>query len=233
MTMSDSRRETLRLFCDTVVPRIERDPDPGGFWARSASELGVPQGVEQLLATLDAELHAGLMELLDAIDSQGLARMPSPELPRAGASQHLARLARGRRRDPGAHRHDALPRLRNAGPADRPQSELGGLRLPRARPWPRGRCRSRSSRSCPRTARRSRRTWWWSAPGRAARRRGDAGAGRQEGVRPRGRRATSTSPTSSGSSCRPTRRCTGAADRLRPPTATSRSRRARRSAAGR
>jgi choline dehydrogenase-like flavoprotein len=77
MALTDTQRETLRLFCDTVVPRIERDPDPGGFWARSASDLGVPDGVEQLLGTLDEQLQAGLCALLDAIDSQGIARMPS------------------------------------------------------------------------------------------------------------------------------------------------------------
>src|SRR3954470_24155335 len=77
MTLSDSQRETLRLFCDTVVPRIERDPDPTGFWGRSAADLGVPEGVEGLIDTLDEELQAGLLELLDAIDAQGIARMPS------------------------------------------------------------------------------------------------------------------------------------------------------------
>jgi hypothetical protein len=45
MALTDTQRETLRLFCDTVVPRIERDPDPDGFWARTASDLGVPGGV--------------------------------------------------------------------------------------------------------------------------------------------------------------------------------------------
>jgi choline dehydrogenase-like flavoprotein len=77
MTLSDTQRATLRLFCDTVVPRIERDPDPLGFWARTASDLGVPEAAEGMLATLDEELLAGLLQLLDAIDAQGIARMPS------------------------------------------------------------------------------------------------------------------------------------------------------------
>ncbi|MEA2450226.1 MAG: hypothetical protein QOG63_2158 [Thermoleophilaceae bacterium] len=77
MTLSDTQRETLRLFCDTVVPRIERDPDPTGFWARTATDLGVPEGVEGLIDTLDDELRGGLLQLLDAIASQGIARMPS------------------------------------------------------------------------------------------------------------------------------------------------------------
>jgi choline dehydrogenase-like flavoprotein len=77
MALTDTQRETLRLFCDTVVPRIDRDPDPGGFWARTAGDLGVPGGVEALIESLDAELQAGLGQLLDAIDAQGIARMPS------------------------------------------------------------------------------------------------------------------------------------------------------------
>ena len=70
MSLSDSQRATLRLFCDTVVPRIERDPDPLGFWARTASDLGVPEAVEGMIATLDDELRSGLCQLLDAIDAQ-------------------------------------------------------------------------------------------------------------------------------------------------------------------
>src|SRR3954454_25035868 len=77
MALTDSQRATLRLFCDTVVPRIERDPDPLGFWARTASDLGVPEGGEGLIDTLDDELRAGLLQLLNVIDSQGFARMPS------------------------------------------------------------------------------------------------------------------------------------------------------------
>src|SRR4051794_23546191 len=77
MSLSDSQRETLALFCDTVVPRIERDPDPHGFWARTAGDLGVPAGVEELIGGLDDELRAGLLQLLDAIASQNLAKMPT------------------------------------------------------------------------------------------------------------------------------------------------------------
>ena len=77
MGLTDTQRQTLRLLCDTVVPRIERDADPGGFWARTASDLGVPEGVEQLIGTLDEQLQAGLGDLLDAIAAQGIERMPS------------------------------------------------------------------------------------------------------------------------------------------------------------
>jgi choline dehydrogenase-like flavoprotein len=77
MSLTDTQRATLRLFCDTIVPRIDRSPDPVGFWSRTATDIGVDQGVEQLIEGLDEELRTGLGQLLDAIASQGLERMPS------------------------------------------------------------------------------------------------------------------------------------------------------------
>jgi choline dehydrogenase-like flavoprotein len=77
MSLTDTQRATLRLFCDTIVPRIDRDPDPHGFFARTATEIGVDQGVEQLIGQLDEELQAGLAQLLDALASQNLERMPT------------------------------------------------------------------------------------------------------------------------------------------------------------
>ena len=44
--MNDERRAVLRAVCDTVYPCIERDDDPDGFFARSASEMGLPEAVE-------------------------------------------------------------------------------------------------------------------------------------------------------------------------------------------
>jgi choline dehydrogenase-like flavoprotein len=77
MSLTDTQRTTLRLFCDTIVPSIEREPDPHGFFARKATDIGVDQGVEQLIDGLDEELKTGLAQLLDALASQGLERMPS------------------------------------------------------------------------------------------------------------------------------------------------------------
>jgi choline dehydrogenase-like flavoprotein len=77
MSLTDTQRATLRLLCDTIVPRIDRDADPHGFFARTASDIGVEQGVEQLIGELDGELQTGLAQLLDALASQGLDRMPS------------------------------------------------------------------------------------------------------------------------------------------------------------
>src|SRR4051795_4703240 len=77
MSLTDTQPSTPRLFCDTIVPRVDRQPDPHGFFARTASDIGVEQGVEQLIDSLDEELRTGLAQLLDALASQGLDRMPS------------------------------------------------------------------------------------------------------------------------------------------------------------
>jgi choline dehydrogenase-like flavoprotein len=76
--LDDSRRATLRAICDTVVPALERERDPDGFWARKASDLGTDAAVEQLLAEIpDPELQAGLVAVIDALGGQGIARHPS------------------------------------------------------------------------------------------------------------------------------------------------------------
>src|SRR5690349_17198449 len=77
MSLTETQRTTLRLFCDTIVPRIEREPDPHGFFARAASDIGVEQGVEQLIGELDEELQTGLARLLDALASQIVASRPT------------------------------------------------------------------------------------------------------------------------------------------------------------
>jgi choline dehydrogenase-like flavoprotein len=76
--LSDRQRDVLRTVCDTVVPPIERAEDPTGFWARKASDLGVAQGVEEMLLMIpDETVRAGLLELLDVLDSQHIDRQPS------------------------------------------------------------------------------------------------------------------------------------------------------------
>nr|MDQ6915327.1 gluconate 2-dehydrogenase subunit 3 family protein [Actinomycetota bacterium] len=76
--LSDVQRETLRAFCDTIVPPIERADDPDGFWGRAATDLGVDRGIEDLLATIpDPEVRAGLRQLLDVLDDGGFRRAPT------------------------------------------------------------------------------------------------------------------------------------------------------------
>src|SRR3954467_3011483 len=63
--------DTLRAICDTFVPSLEHTPDPHGFWARSATDMGADQGILQLLATLPEDLQAGIWQLVDAIGGPG------------------------------------------------------------------------------------------------------------------------------------------------------------------
>ncbi len=69
----DARRQTLRAVCDTVVPSIERIPDPHSLWGRSATDLGVDQAAEQALLAMPAPQLAGMLELLDSLTRLGFA----------------------------------------------------------------------------------------------------------------------------------------------------------------
>ena len=76
-TLTDAQRMTLRAFCDTIAPSLE--PPNGsaelaevGFWARAASDLSVPEAIEQAIAELPAENQAGLSGLLDSLAENGL-----------------------------------------------------------------------------------------------------------------------------------------------------------------
>jgi len=71
--LTDAQRSTLSVLCDTIVPAVRRADDPSGFWGRAASDLGVAQGVEQIiLAIPDDAMRVGLLGLLDALAAQGL-----------------------------------------------------------------------------------------------------------------------------------------------------------------
>jgi choline dehydrogenase-like flavoprotein len=80
--LSEAERATLALICDTVVPSIERERDPDGFWARKASDLSVDEAAAELIADIpDETVREGLRELIGAIGQQGfaLASQPSRE----------------------------------------------------------------------------------------------------------------------------------------------------------
>jgi choline dehydrogenase-like flavoprotein len=88
--LSDSQRETLRAFCDTIVPSIERQPDPEGFWGRKASDLGVDVAAADLIAQIpDETVRGGLMELLDVLASQGIAEAAKSQLSREQTIRNL------------------------------------------------------------------------------------------------------------------------------------------------
>ncbi|MDQ3742747.1 MAG: FAD-dependent oxidoreductase [Actinomycetota bacterium] len=69
--LTDVQRQTLRELCDTIVPSIEHDPDPTGFWARSATDVGTDEAILQALGMMPPDQKAGLQQLLDALAEQG------------------------------------------------------------------------------------------------------------------------------------------------------------------
>jgi choline dehydrogenase-like flavoprotein len=80
VALSDSQMAILRAVCDTIVPSLPRDRDPDGLWASKASDLGVDAGAAQLISEIpDPELRGGVLQLIDALGGQGIARAPSQE----------------------------------------------------------------------------------------------------------------------------------------------------------
>jgi hypothetical protein len=76
--LSEQQRATLQALCDTIVPAVAQEPDPDGFWARRASDLGIHHAVEGIVLGLpDETSRAGLIELLDVMALQRLAQAPS------------------------------------------------------------------------------------------------------------------------------------------------------------
>jgi choline dehydrogenase-like flavoprotein len=78
--LSDTRRRTLEAVCDTFAPALEVQDDNEAvraFYARSASDLGVPAQIEGLLAetAMPEEIEA-LGQLLDALAEHGLDGLP-------------------------------------------------------------------------------------------------------------------------------------------------------------
>lgn len=84
----DGRRRALQAFCDTIVPSIDRPDDPDGFWARRASDIGIPDAVAQAVEGLPPDQRDGLVALLDVVADQGIADA-SPE----GREQLVAALS--------------------------------------------------------------------------------------------------------------------------------------------
>jgi choline dehydrogenase-like flavoprotein len=70
-TLTESHQQILATVCDTVVPSLERSHDPDGFFARQASDLGVPGVMATLIETMPAEQRDGLVQLLGALGEQG------------------------------------------------------------------------------------------------------------------------------------------------------------------
>jgi choline dehydrogenase-like flavoprotein len=71
--LNETHGEILTAVCDTVVPSLLRADDPDGFFARRASEVGVPEALAGMLDTMPNEQRGGLVQLLDALAEQGFA----------------------------------------------------------------------------------------------------------------------------------------------------------------
>ena len=78
VVLSEVQRAALAAVCDTFAPSIERDEDPGGFWARSAGDLEIPALIEERLSSgmVPEEQLQGLRQLLDALADEGIADAP-------------------------------------------------------------------------------------------------------------------------------------------------------------
>lgn len=69
--LTDTQRTVLRALCDTFVPAIAVPDDPTGFWARTASDLGVDTIIAtEVLGNLPPEIRQPLVDLLDLLDTQ-------------------------------------------------------------------------------------------------------------------------------------------------------------------
>ena len=151
--LSDSQQAVLTAVCDTVVPSLPRDRDPEGLWARKASDIGVDAGVALLISEIpDPSCRAACSSCSTRSAARGSPRAPS----QVSREQILRNIGARRTREAAAGvaaliGDDALPQLRRARSADRPEPELEDASATRARssPPPQTR-RRRSSRSCPR-----------------------------------------------------------------------------------
>ena len=72
---TESRRESLRAFADCIFPSLDVEPDPGGFWRRSASSFGVDLAAGAMLDQAPEPIQVGLLGLLDALAANGLTQL--------------------------------------------------------------------------------------------------------------------------------------------------------------
>ncbi|HET7040314.1 MAG TPA: gluconate 2-dehydrogenase subunit 3 family protein, partial [Gemmatimonadales bacterium] len=70
VALSDRQRGVLAAICDTLLPSLAREPDPGGYFAAGALATGTPARVERMLAELpDDQDRRRLAMLLRVLDS--------------------------------------------------------------------------------------------------------------------------------------------------------------------
>jgi choline dehydrogenase-like flavoprotein len=71
--LNPTQGEVLAAVCDTIVPAIDRDADPDGFWGRKATDIGADTGIAELMAMMPPDQAAGLAELIDGLGAMGFA----------------------------------------------------------------------------------------------------------------------------------------------------------------
>jgi choline dehydrogenase-like flavoprotein len=77
---TETRRACLRAFCDTVFPRLHVQPDPHGFWNRTASDFGIETALlDALELHAPAQLRVGALQLFDALASLGMLAADQPQ----------------------------------------------------------------------------------------------------------------------------------------------------------
>jgi hypothetical protein len=78
--LSEVQHQTLEAVCDTVVPSVPAELDDavmGEFLARAASEMGVAEQIEGLMAQAMAEEQVrGFADLLDGLAQHDFASLP-------------------------------------------------------------------------------------------------------------------------------------------------------------
>ena len=98
--LSDTQRRALQAVCDTVVPAVQRDEESGvmrEYLERCASDLGVPEQIEGLMAQAMApEQLQGFADLLEGLAQHDFANLPlevrTQILHDIAGSSHEARL---------------------------------------------------------------------------------------------------------------------------------------------
>jgi choline dehydrogenase-like flavoprotein len=69
-TLVPAERRTLAAVCDALVPSIRREPDPHGFYARSATDLGIDGDIARIVETyLPPDRRADFRRFLHTLES--------------------------------------------------------------------------------------------------------------------------------------------------------------------
>jgi choline dehydrogenase-like flavoprotein len=72
MGLNDAQIATLAVFCDTLVPSVQRAEDPDGYFGRKATDTGTHAVIAAILEAAPPEAAAQIGLLLDLLGSPGL-----------------------------------------------------------------------------------------------------------------------------------------------------------------